>query len=100
MITRPVWLQTPSASQFLSATPAAFLQENLAGRIVVNCQIGAGGTMGDCKLVSETPPNRGLVGAAQRLLPYYHMASEDLDRQPTAGRRYQVTISLGVRSQN
>jgi hypothetical protein len=92
---RPTWVRTPSQTQLDAATPARLFDEEIQGRIVVDCLASATGALTDCRLVSESPREYGLVAAAQKVLPHYVMAVTDAEGQTTAGRRYRVSISLG-----
>lgn len=93
-ITRPAWQRRATAAQFLAVTPKEILREAVFIQAVMDCQVDAAGALGDCRLMSETPADRGLAAAARRLLPDYRMEPLDRDGQPTAGRRYTLTMQL------
>ena len=56
--------KVPSADNYVSSYPAKAAAEGMGGVANIDCQAAADGSLGDCKVVSETPAGYGFGEAA------------------------------------
>jgi periplasmic protein TonB len=81
----PPLLHCPGPSQSESAAarkklkryyPERAMRAVLPGKAIIDCLVQTGGTLGDCKLVSETPPGYGFGEKALEMTTLYKMKGE------------------------
>ena len=63
----PDWRYRPSPEVIQFFYPEAALKADLEGKVVVGCEVDTQGTPQDCKVISETPPEKGFGAAALRV---------------------------------
>jgi hypothetical protein len=90
VIGRPNWAILPGAAQLR----AAFFPLKLGGttRVSLTCVVQAGGSLGDCAVVSEQPAGLGAGAAALSLAPSFRVTTWTDEGLPVVGGR--VTIPL------
>ncbi|MBA4792186.1 MAG: energy transducer TonB [Phenylobacterium sp.] len=94
---RPTWTALPSAASMAGAFPAAAQVAGVAsGRVIMDCRVGEGGTVEDCRVASEDPAGYGFGPAALSLTPGFRMSVWTMEGLPTVGGR----ITIPLRYQN
>ncbi len=91
-LTHPQWSARPNGDDIAAAYPKDALAKGVNGRAVIDCAVDARGALGDCHVVSETPPDAGFGAATLSLAPTFRMKPATADGVATAGRR--ITIPL------
>ncbi len=92
-VTRPEWVMMPTAAAFQAAFPDAASKAGvLKARAVMSCQVAAGGTLGDCKSVSEDPAGYGFGAATLPLAPAFRLKAWGSDGRPVIGGQVRVPI--------
>ena len=90
-VTRPAWIQTPTAEDIGRVSP--FLDHPPAEvHVLMACRITAMGGLEACTIRPENPPGLGYGAAALALAPIFKMPAVDLDGRPVAGRTVQIPI--------
>jgi TonB family protein len=67
------WTRMPSGDDIARVYPPRAEQMNRSGRAIINCSVTAQGTLSDCSIVSEDPPEFGFGEAALRLAHLFKM---------------------------
>jgi protein TonB len=91
ILTNVVWLERPSANEFLRVYPAEARAQGLEGRATLDCLVAADGRI-SCAVAHEDPPGHGFGEAAIRAARHFRMAPVTRDNIPTAGGRTRLTI--------
>ena len=63
----PDWRYRPSPEVIQFFYPEAAWKADLEGKVVVGCEVDTQGTPQDCKVISETPPEKGFGPAALKV---------------------------------
>ena len=63
----PDWRYRPSPEVIQFFYPEAAWKADLEGKVVVGCEVNTQGTPQDCKVISETPPEKGFGPAALKV---------------------------------
>ena len=66
----------------------------ISGSAAVECQVNPNGTLDDCSIVSETPPDQEFGSAALKLARFYKMKPTSRDGVPTAGSKIILQIGF------
>lgn len=91
-IGKPEWASLPGQIDVARLYPTAARKARIGGRGVMNCLVGAGGRLEDCKLVSETPTGHGFGEAALALSPRFALKTWTSEGLPSQGGRVTVPI--------
>lgn len=91
LISRPTWLQTPSADDMAEFYPQ-HPDDVSDGCALLQCQVGAGGQVRECRVLMEDPPNVGFGRIALQLSRRFRMTARDGSGRPTAGRPVRIPI--------
>lgn len=91
-IGKPEWASLPAQIDVARLYPPAARKARVGGRGVINCRVGAGGALEDCRLVSETPAGQGFGEAALALAPRFKLKTWTSEGLPTQGGRVLVPI--------
>lgn len=85
----PSWRVDPKPGDFATTASPAFWKLNQPGMALMNCLLGAAGTLYDCKVVFQYPEGVGLGQMALRFAPFllYKPALKD-------GRPVKVGVTL------
>lgn len=90
-IARPPWAALPEGSEIEAAlSPVAEGQPNRTATATLDCRIGDGGTLGDCRTYQSTPETAG--AALLTLGPRFRVRPWSEDGYPTAGARVRVPL--------
>ncbi|MDP1616049.1 MAG: energy transducer TonB [Phenylobacterium sp.] len=93
VIGKPQWTQLPSAGAVDDGYPAEARAKGISGaRVVINCVVGAGGTVQDCQVTSEEPAEFGFGQAALALAPHFRLSVWTDQGLPTVGGRITLPI--------
>ena len=68
------WLRRPTADDITKVYPKAAFDSATDGAVTLGCKVGDGGRLEDCKVVAETPPNRGFGAATLKLAPLFQLS--------------------------
>lgn len=92
-VTRPEWVMMPAPAAFQTAFPDAASKAGvLKARAVMNCQVAEGGTLSDCRSVSEEPAGYGFGAATLPLAPAFRLNAWGADGRPVIGGQVRVPI--------
>lgn len=94
-VTRPSWIERPSAWEFQRYFPRWAYVLELQGDVSLDCLVSPEGRL-DCSIVSEDPIGFGFGEAALRIFRSFRMAPMTLDGVPTAGGRYRARIPFRI----
>ncbi len=89
--TSPDWREKPTSEQLISAWPPDALKNHQSGKAEIGCALSAQGTLHDCVVISENPPNLGFGRAAISVSPKFQMNPKMCDGQPVESK---VTIPV------
>ncbi|MDO8410408.1 MAG: TonB family protein [Phenylobacterium sp.] len=93
VIGQPKWTQLPSAGAVVDGYPAEARIQGISGaRVVMNCDVGTGGTVQDCEVTSEEPAEFGFGQAALALAPHFRLSVWTEQGLPTIGGRVTLPI--------
>lgn len=85
------WLRRPTGDELKAAFPVGLRGE---GRALIRCRVNVQGLLENCAVESETPPGKGVGGAALLLAPNFQMKPAMKDGQPvTAEVRIPIHFS-------
>jgi len=95
VITRPQWIERPSARDFSRYFPRRALDRNQEGRVVLDCIVGADGRIG-CSVTEEEPSGWEFGDAALRISRSFRIAPQLENGQPAEGGRVRVIIPFRI----
>jgi len=87
----PLWLSLPSAAQFQAAFPKTENGVNHV-KVVLLCDVAAGGALSGCTVESEDPPGQGYGAAALALAPDIRIGLLSASGVPLVGAKVRVPI--------
>jgi TonB family protein len=91
VLTGLTWLEQPDVSDFARLYPERAKQENVSGRVTLDCLVSADGRL-SCTVISEDPPGFGFAEATLRIAREFRIAPQTQDGVATAGGRIRRTI--------
>lgn len=92
-IGKPHWVALPAAEDFNAAFPEAATKAGvLKARVVIDCLVGSGGLLSDCRAEAEEPAGYGLGASAATLAGKFRLAIWTVEGLPTVGGRVSVPI--------
>jgi protein TonB len=92
VITRPTWEKVPDGAAFANAYPDRAQRLGKAGRVRLECQVAAAGTLSACKVASETPSDYGFGEASLKISRFFRMKPQLEDGQTVAGALVSIDI--------
>ena len=103
VVSNPVWSQAvgPGAADLMEVYPERAHRKGLSGAAKIKCVVTVEGTLDQCAVVEETPPDEGFGKAALRLSPYFRFHPRIVDGVPTGGAtvvipiRFHLPLDLG-----
>jgi hypothetical protein len=95
VVAKANWVKLPGIGDFDALYPAAAKAKGvMTGVGVVNCLVLPGGSLGDCRLVSETPAGLGFGEAAMKLIETFQLDPWTEDGRPVDGARINIPLRL------
>lgn len=89
VIGKPQWVALPTVEQIGQVMPP---QGVGVVRVTLNCRVGAGGKVADCKAEKESPPGQGFATAALAMSAFFQMSLWTPEGLPTVGGRISIPI--------
>jgi len=93
VISNPDWLRRPSPDDMADAYPDRASRMGVSGRVEISCIVTASGSVSDCSVVSEDPPDQQFgANTLKKLAPKFKMRPQTRDGQPVGGARVNIPI--------
>jgi TonB family protein len=67
----PDWIRKPDAARLKAVLPVRAVRDGVSGKVMIRCVVTTAGTLGSCKVASETPAGYGFGEAALLLAPSF-----------------------------
>jgi len=93
-ITKPQWLQRPTAAQMERHYPRAGLSNDATGSAMIRCAVTVSGNVTACSVISEDPAGQGFGSAALKLSRYFRMSPKTIDGQPVDGAIVDIRLAF------
>jgi TonB family protein len=90
VVGKPTWAALPTGEQLTAAFKGVKVQGT--ARAVMDCVVGAGGAIADCRVDSETPAGAGVGAAAMALVPSFKLTTWTAEGLPVIGGRIKIPI--------
>lgn len=92
----PIILRGASRTEVLSVVPPAARRARQAGRASINCIIRLDETLGDCRVVSETPSGFGFGEAGLQATRFFrYRPPTTASGRPVEGQRVTISVMFG-----
>ena len=96
MISSPDWIKMPNGEQFGRYYPDRAAKMSVGGRAVIRCRVDGDGSLEQCVVIYESPPDQGFGEAALKLSALFRMRPVTRDGQSVAGGVVIVPIRFAV----
>lgn len=96
-ITDPVWRVSPYKSWTDDYLPERSVRMNIVGEATVSCMATAEGTLTQCRVLHESPPDSEFGWAVTRMLAHVRMQHLTASGAPVAGRSFALTTRYPAR---
>ena len=90
----PRWLTRPDANDIGNVYPSNSKAQRTGGHVVMSCQVGASGSMTDCSIVSETPPDAAFGAAAIKLAPLFKLTPTTPSGKSVVGASIMIPLTF------
>ena len=94
-VTRPIWAEMPAIQDVQASFPKTQNGVNNV-RVVLGCEIVAGGALSDCSVAQEDPAGQGYGQGALALASKFKVAPWGQDGSPTIGARIKLPIRYAL----
>jgi hypothetical protein len=91
----PIWLALPTAAEFQAAFPKTERGANRV-RVVLLCDVAAGGALSGCSVDSEEPAGQGYGAAALALAPKIRVGLLSAAGTPLVGAKIRVPVRYEI----
>ena len=99
VVTDPDWDRGPSADAIASVIPPDLARKGISGSAKIRCVVTVDGTLDQCAVVEESPPDSGYGAAALRASKLFHMRPRLVGGVRTGGAIVTVPIRFNLPGQ-
>ena len=92
MVTNPDWLRKPNGDDLAQYYPPRAMDLGKEGTVTIKCTVNAKGTLENCSVLNETPPDLGFGSASIRMSKLFKMKPQTKDGQAVDGAEITIPI--------
>jgi protein TonB len=92
VITSPDWAKRPDAEALSRYYPERASRMGVSGSATISCTVTAQGTLTDCSVLSEDPPDGGFGEATLKVSKLFRMRPQTKDGAPVAGGQVRIPL--------
>jgi protein TonB len=92
VITQPDWSRKPDAEALARYYPERAQRMSIEGTATISCTVNARGTLDNCSVVSENPPEAGFGDATLKASKLFKMRPLSKDGAPVDGGTVRIPL--------